>query len=178
MASLCDDLTRCDPIHARIIIGIALACGLGVFVRAVALERTLPFWEVASLLELAGILIALCLWFAVRGLHPEAKRAALGDRAYWVLASSVAWMPVLVAGLFYLAYRFLGKASPAPEWIKSAYFCILAAASPIVHFTALVKILQTSRASRWVYAALNALMFAFDVLLFGVVTNLLQLGLG
>jgi hypothetical protein len=164
--------------YTRIIIGVALACGLGVFVRAVALERTLPFWEVASLLELAGILIALSLWFAVRGLRLVAKPAALGDRAYWVLASSVAWMPVLMAGSFYLALRFFAKASPAPEWIKSACFYILAAASPIVHFTALVQILQTSRASRWVYASLNALMFLFDLLLFGVVTNLLQLGLG
>jgi len=164
--------------YPRIIIGVALACGLGVFVRAVALERTLPFWQVASLLELTGILIALCLWFAVRGLRPVAERAGLGDRAYWVLASSVAWMPVLVAGLFYLALRFLGVASPAPEWIKSACFYALAAASPIVHFTALVQILQTSRASRWVFAALNALMFLFDLLLFGVAPNLLQLGLG
>jgi hypothetical protein len=164
--------------YSRIIIGIALACGLGVFVRAVALERTLPFWGVASLLELTGILIAACLWFAVRRLRPTAERAGLGDRAYAVLASSVVWMPVLVAGLFYLAHRFLGEESPAPEWIKGACFYALAAASPIVHFTAFVKILQTSRASRWVFAALNALMFLLDLLLFGVATNLLQLGLG
>lgn len=164
--------------YTRIIVGVVLASGLGVFIRAVARGRTLPFWEVASLLELTGILIALCLWHAVRGLRPEANRAALGDRAYWVLASSVAWMPVLVAGLFYLSYRFLGKASPAPEWIKSACLYILAAAGPIVHFAAFVSILQTSRASRWIFASMNALMFAFDLLLFGVVTNLLQLGLG
>jgi hypothetical protein len=164
--------------YSRIVIGVALACGLGLFTRAVALERTLPFWAVASLLELTGILIALCLWFTARGLRPVAKRAALGDRAYAVLASSFVWMPLLVAGLFYLAFRFRGVASPAPEWIKVAYFYILAAASPIVHFTALVQILQTSRASRWVFAALNALMFLFDLLLVGVVTNLLQLGLG
>jgi len=161
--------------YSRIIIGVALACGLAVFVRAVALERTLPFWGVASLLELTGILIAACLWF---GLRPKTKRAALGDRTYAVLASSVVWMPVLVVGLFYLARGFLSVASPAPEWVKSAYFYILAAANPIVHFTAFVQILQTSRASRWVFAALNALMFLFDLLLFGVATNLLQLGLG
>jgi hypothetical protein len=164
--------------YSRIIIGVALACGLGVFVRAVALERTLPFWGVASLLELTGILIAACLWFAVRGLRPKTKRAALGDRAYAVFASSVVWMPVLVVGLFYLARGFLSVASPAPEWVEGACFYILAAASPIVHFTAFVQILQTSRASRRVFAALNALMFLFDLLLFGVVTNLLQLGLG
>jgi hypothetical protein len=35
----------------------------------------------------------------------------------------------------------------------------------------------TSRASRWGFAALNALMFLLDLLLFGVATSLLQLGL-
>jgi hypothetical protein len=164
--------------YSRIVIGVALACGLGLFTRALTLERTLPFWAVASLLEFTGILIALCLWLAVRGIRPASERADLGDHAYAVLASSVVWMPVLVAGAFYLGRRFLGEESSAPEWIKNACFYALAGASPIVHFTAVVRILQTSRASRWVFAALNALMFLFDLLLFGVATNLLQLGLG
>ena len=164
--------------YSRIVIGVALASGLGLFTRAVALERTLPFWAVATLLELTGILIAVCLWLAARGIRPAGERADLGDRAYAVLASSVVWMPGLVAGVFYLGHRFLGKESPAPEWIKDACVYALAAASPIVHFTAVVRILQTSRASRWLFAALNALMFLFDLLLFGVATNLLQLGLG
>ncbi|MBZ5647464.1 MAG: hypothetical protein LAN37_09605 [Acidobacteriia bacterium] len=164
--------------YTRIVIGVALACGLGVFVRAVALERTLPFWAVASLLELTGILIAACLWFAVRGLRPAAERAGLGDGAYAVLASSFVWMPVLVVGVFYLGHRFLGEGSGAPDWIKDASFYALAAASPFVHFTAFVLILQTSRASRWVFAGLNGLMFLIDLLFLGVATNLLQLGLG
>jgi hypothetical protein len=162
--------------YSRIVIGVALACCLGLFTRAVTLELALPFWAVASLFELTGILIALCLWLAASGIRPAGERADLGDRAYALLASSVVWMPVLVAGLFYLGHRFLGKESPAPDWTKDACFYALAAASPIVHFTALVKILQTVRASRWLFAALNALMFLFDLLLFGVVTNLLQLG--
>jgi len=164
--------------YTRIVLGVALACGLGVFVRAVALERTLPFWAVASLLELTGILIAACLWFAVRGLRLAAERAGLGDRAYAVLASSFVWMPALVVGVFYLGHRFLGEGSPAPDWLKDASFYALAAASPFVHFTAFVLILQTSRASRWVFAGLNGLMFLIDLLFLGVATNLLQLGLG
>ena len=146
--------------------------------RAVALERTLPFWAVASLLELTGILVAACLWFAVRGLRPVAEPAGLGERAYAVLASSFVWTPALVVGAFYLGHRFLGEGSGAPDWIKDTCFYALAAASPIVHFTAFALILQTPRGSRWVFAALNGLMFLIDLLFLGVASNLLQLGMG
>lgn len=163
--------------YVRIAIAVALASSLGLFTSNFALERTHPFWTVAWIVELTGVSIACCLWFAAREIWSGRKHTDLSDCAYALLASSVVWLPILAAGVFYLGSLFLGEGSPVPAWFKEAVFWVVAAAIPAVHFTAFVQIVQTSRASRVVFAPLYGLMFLIEVLLFGVATNLLQLGL-
>jgi hypothetical protein len=166
--------------HPRIIVPVALAFGAGWFTISLASERTLVFWKVAWLFELTGMFIAACLWFAARSIStPDArKRDEIGGLAYALFASSVVWMPIVAVGLFLLGNRFLATKWSAPEWIQGVVLYAIAISLPAVHFTAFVQLLQTSRPSRWIWVALNGVMFLFDILLVGVATNLLQLGLG
>jgi len=154
---------------------VVLAGGLGWITRDVILRRTISFWEAVGLLELAGAIIAGLLWFALRQMSAGRRGADISSRGYALLASSVVWAPLVSGLLFFLGNRLLSSAS---AWLQDALVCVLAGANPVIHFTAFVLILGSSRASRSVFAALNGLMFLFDVLLFGVATNLLQLGFG
>src|ERR1700688_4688704 len=92
--------------YLRIVIPIALAAGLGLFTRHVALERTHSFSAMASLVELTGIFIALCLWIAARELQAKSSLAEMSARSYALLASSVLWMPIVATAFFYAGYRF------------------------------------------------------------------------